>query len=90
MSMWDLWKSVDWGKLLVSGVQPEAPVEPPPTGRSSGQGPRPLARAPAVQQRKPGCEAAEATIDPYGTLLTLADGLGIATRSGAVELHSVR
>ena len=60
MSVWDLWRSVDWGQLLVSTVAPERL--------------RPLDETPAPEGRKLGCEAAEACVETYGTLLTLADG----------------
>ncbi len=71
MSMWDLWNSVDWGKLLISGLPPE-----PQTEQLRPLGEPPRATQDAAQEPKPGCEAAEACVYAYGTLLTLADGMG--------------
>ncbi len=62
MDAWDLWRGINWGHLM---------VRYPDLGSEEL---RPLTAA--DETRKPGCEAAEACVDAYGTLLTLADGLG--------------
>ena len=69
---WDLWRSVDWGKFLISGLHPEVVLQAEQL-RPLGS---PKTSQDATQQRKPGCEAAEACVEAYGTLLTLADGMG--------------
>ncbi len=68
MNGWDLWRGFNWGKLTV-GYPDLGP-------RDRSQQLRPLAAPTTAETGKPGCEAAEACVETYGTLLTLADGLG--------------
>ncbi len=66
----NLWDSINWGKLLVPGV-PSSVAEPEPEADL-----RPMNTPSEDEDRRPGCEAAEACIDVYGTAGGLADGLG--------------
>jgi len=63
----DLWRSIDWGKLLVPLF-----TEDKPTAERLHT----LAPAHGDSQRRPGCIAAEACVETYGVLATLADGMG--------------